>query len=583
METAVLGCVNHRKGPYLVAHVPSSHVPRCLTWRGQSAGLPRVVRAAGSRWRTVVATASLTAAAVLVPATVSDAATPAATLAVTSLSLHSGGTWGGDSVTIKGTGFNGTGPHAVSAVLFGTQPAAGFSVLNATTIQAYSPEVANQQTATHLQVVLRDNLKSHPSPADIFTFIVPNLDTPINGHWSANQSRAVANAMIGRASSIDAQPVAANPGYWTPAMGRSAVQRAAGWLGLPYSWAGGGASGPGAGSCSGDGPINVDCTFQGFDCSGLTLYAWAKYESLSHFAATQLLQAGTFHPTLGELQAGDLMFFSEGGSVISHVVMYAGNGLVIQASESGWPVRYSTLANVMSSHPRYFGATRPMSRGIQGAAPIVTSISISRSATRGGSRVTIRGANLGTASDVYFGASGTYGFSINSSTALTATIPANVAGIADVRVDNAWGESAVNRGAVVAYFASPSVTALSLSSTTPAGGSTVIITGTNFAPGTRVYFGATAAMSVRVLSSTHLSVVAPAHGAGTVAVEVRTSYGWSNRHGFTYLAPLAPTPPPAPVVAPTPVSAPTSSPVPAPVATPTATSVPAPTSAPTGA
>jgi hypothetical protein len=217
--------------------------------------------------------------------------------------------------------------------------------------------------------------------------------------------------------------------------------------------------------------------------------------------------------------------------------MYAGNGMIIQASESGWPIRYNTLDQVMASHPHYFGATRPMSLGIQGAAPTVSSVSISRSALRGGATVTIRGANLDTASEVYFGGTGTYRFTVNSGNALTATIPANAAGVAAVRVTNAWGESTVNSRARVTYFGSPTVTRLSLPSTSAAGGSTLIITGTGFAPGTQVFFGTVPATSVRVLSTTHLSVIAPRHDAGAVIVGVRTPYGWSNHRSFTYLAP----------------------------------------------
>ncbi|GAA2152693.1 hypothetical protein GCM10009727_58480 [Actinomadura napierensis] len=68
--------------------------------------------------------------------------------------------------------------------------------------------------------------------------------------------------------------------YATPApaasgRGTIAVRAALHWLGTPYSWGGGGSAGPSYGIAQGAGT-------KGFDCSGLTQYAWAKAGTQLH-------------------------------------------------------------------------------------------------------------------------------------------------------------------------------------------------------------------------------------------------------------------------------------------------------------
>lgn len=110
----------------------------------------------------------------------------------------------------------------------------------------------------------------------------------------------------------------------------AAIATAKAQLGKPYVW---GAAGPGS-----------------FDCSGLTMYAWASAGvSLPHNAAAQ---QGMGTPVAqADLQPGDLVFF---GSPAYHVGMYLGGGLMIHAPTSGDVVKIVPLAN----EPDYSGATR---------------------------------------------------------------------------------------------------------------------------------------------------------------------------------------------------------------------------------
>jgi cell wall-associated NlpC family hydrolase len=153
-------------------------------------------------------------------------------------------------------------------------------------------------------------------------------------------------------------PRPANPGHWTPALGQYAASRALAWIGTPYAWAGGNAAGPTRGVCAGDGAEH-DCEVVGFDCSGLALYGWAPFLGLPHLASSQYTAAGSLHPAVKDLLPGDLVFWSDGGTVggIHHVAIYVGSGNVVQAPQSGDIVRVTPLASVDAG---YFGATRPL-------------------------------------------------------------------------------------------------------------------------------------------------------------------------------------------------------------------------------
>ncbi len=87
----------------------------------------------------------------------------------------------------------------------------------------------------------------------------------------------------------------------------------------------------------------------GFDCSGLTQWAWAQAGvSIPRTAATQY--ASVPHVPLSALEPGDLLFSYnlDGDDVVDHVVMYVGSGpygtqTIIQAPYTGSTVSYDLL------------------------------------------------------------------------------------------------------------------------------------------------------------------------------------------------------------------------------------------------
>jgi hypothetical protein len=82
----------------------------------------------------------------------------------------------------------------------------------------------------------------------------------------------------------------------------------------------------------------------------------------------------------------------------------------------------------------------------------------------------------------------------------------------------------------------PTVTAITPTSGTTAGGTAVTITGTGFLSGATVSLGGTAATGVTVVSSTSITATTAAHAAGAVSVVVTNSDAQSGTlpNGYTY-------------------------------------------------
>ena len=87
-----------------------------------------------------------------------------------------------------------------------------------------------------------------------------------------------------------------------------------------------------------------------FDCSGLTMMAWAQAGvALPHSSSAQYGSGP--HVAASDLRPGDLVFYY---SPISHVGMYIGNGLIVHAANPGAGVRVADLYSMP-----YVGAVRP--------------------------------------------------------------------------------------------------------------------------------------------------------------------------------------------------------------------------------
>ncbi len=161
------------------------------------------------------------------------------------------------------------------------------------------------------------------------------------------------------------------------------------------------------------------------------------------------------------------------------------------------------------------------------ARPAVTAISPRSGPVAGGNVVTITGTGFTGATSVRFGTVTTTHFTVKSSTKITVTVPAQSAGTHDVNVTTAGGRSVSNSVDKYTYGALPTVTSLSPSSGTTAGGNVITITGTGFTGATSVRFGTVSTTHFTVKSSTKITVTVPAQKAGTHDVNVTTPAGRS--------------------------------------------------------
>ncbi|MEV4164411.1 NlpC/P60 family protein [Nonomuraea dietziae] len=122
-------------------------------------------------------------------------------------------------------------------------------------------------------------------------------------------------------------------------------------LGTPFSWGGGNPAGPSRGIGRGAGTV-------GFDCSGLTLYAWSRAGvKLGHYTGTQFRQGRRVR--LSDLRRGDLIFFGGGTGDPTHVGLYLGDGIMIHAPKTGDVVKKTDFLDSTYYRPRYRGAVRP--------------------------------------------------------------------------------------------------------------------------------------------------------------------------------------------------------------------------------
>jgi peptidoglycan DL-endopeptidase RipA len=111
------------------------------------------------------------------------------------------------------------------------------------------------------------------------------------------------------------------------------IRRGMSQIGVPYSWGGGTAAGPSRGIDDGAGTV-------GFDCSGLILYSFAGVGiRLPHYSGSQY-NMGRKIPA-SQMRRGDVIFYGPGGS--QHVTLYLGAGQMLEAQQTGVPVKVSPV------------------------------------------------------------------------------------------------------------------------------------------------------------------------------------------------------------------------------------------------
>ncbi|MCW3029676.1 MAG: hemicentin-2-like [Solirubrobacterales bacterium] len=151
--------------------------------------------------------------------------------------------------------------------------------------------------------------------------------------------------------------------------------------------------------------------------------------------------------------------------------------------------------------------------------PTITKLLTKTGPVGGGTSVTITGSSFVGVTAVRFGGTAASSFTVNSSTSITAVTPPEPAGQVAVSVATEYGTSAATSADLFKFAAT--ITGVTPNTGAVAGGTSVIVTGTGFTPGTtgtKFLFGTTRSTSVNCTSSTECTVLSPAHAAATVEV-----------------------------------------------------------------
>ena len=229
----------------------------------------------------------------------------------------------------------------------------------------------------------------------------------------------------------------------------------------------------------------------------------------------------TVNPTFAVEQPGYAAYSSGGPSttpVWRHYAVdlsaYAGSSVQVQFSFSSGDTSFNAFRGFTVDNVAITG-------GI--ALPAPTLSAVSPAVAKAGDLASIRGAHFANGARFYLG---THPILPEALTQLGANtvlfqVPSLSAGTYDLQVVNPDGQATTLANAFTSSpVASPIVAATSPASATVALRQAVTLTGANFVNGATVQFGTADASEVRFVSSTELSVTAPALPAGTYNVVV---------------------------------------------------------------
>ncbi|MDO4908755.1 MAG: NlpC/P60 family protein [Corynebacterium sp.] len=188
--------------------------------------------------------------------------------------------------------------------------------------ETHSKAAAAQAAAEFQANNIRQAQAELQAQQDQLRIKIEEIKTQVDGLNAAQRAQWIAR--YGPTSTLDLDTLnSENPS------GLTALKVAYTKIGSPYSW---GAAGPDA-----------------FDCSGLVYWAYQQQGKILP-RTSQAMMAGGTPVDRNDLQPGDVVGFYPGAT---HVGIYAGNGLILHASDYGIPVQVVSI----DSMP-YYGARR---------------------------------------------------------------------------------------------------------------------------------------------------------------------------------------------------------------------------------
>lgn len=169
-------------------------------------------------------------------------------------------------------------------------------------------------------------------------------------------------------------------------------------------------------------------------------------------------------------------------------------------------------------------------------APDLVSLDRPAGSTTDNQQIILTGTGFTGTTAVTFGGTAVNSFTVDSPTQITATLPDRSAGVVNVVVTNPGGSDTLTNG--FEFIGNPTITNIAPDNGPAAGGTVIVITGTNFAGSQvqdvpEVNFEA-AGGTVTLDSPTQLTVTTPPGAVGGASVTVNTWAGTSAPGLFTY-------------------------------------------------
>lgn len=432
---------------------------------------------------------------------------------ITSFTPTSGPT--GTVVAITGTGFTGA-----SAVEFGSVPASKVVVSGDTSIAATAPAQSTADQAVALKVtaaggsVTSSATFQYTTPAPTITSFSPTSGSTDGGTKVVITGTNLCNASAVRFDSAVANAAAASA---------SSDCTSLTVLSPPH----------------GIGKVPIMVTTPGGSVTSSSDFAYVEGSPT----------ITSFTPTSGPVSGGTKVTVTGTNLCVPTAISFGSYAFAGQATANATcttltiasPQATSSGPVAITVQTASGSATSTQTFDYTAVAPTVTSFTPTAGAP--GTSVTITGTDFTGASNVYFGTTAVSSFTVKSDTEITTTVPSGL-GTTPVTISV---ENAGNKGTSTGTFtpttpkpSAPTVTGISPSSGSTAGGATVRITGTNLCSAT-VAFGSTTVAASDVTANTactQLTVVTPAGSAGAVTVTVTTA-GGSATSSFTYTTPTA--------------------------------------------